>query len=220
MGLVTKVGEGSSNTLYLTIKAGNIVQTVDENHEGAVERVWEKDDKKGIAYEVPYKNLTGYITSLELKQGKFGEDLRIGVLNGGDKAVLTVKVDSRFFADFAKKAPNIDFTKEVVLDVFDFVPKGKDKPSVGFTIKQGGEKIGNAYYDYEKKKSPKGYPVMEEEKPDSDDWKLFFLQERKYLKKKLALLELPTDLRHIDSEPVVEEEATKKEPLFDDDLPL
>lgn len=218
MSLTKEVGSGSGNTLFLSIKAGNLVQSAEEGQEKAVARSWkDKDGNEGVSYEILHKDLTGFITGISTKQGKYGEDLEIFLEKDGSKAKLTIKVDSRYFADFAKKVPNLDLTKEVTMNAFDFKPEGRDKNITGVSLKQGGESIKNAYWDG--KKNVKGYPVMEEDAPDSDDWKLHFLKERKYLKKKLALIEIPK----VDTgaAPIAKEQAAPQpEAAEDDDLPF
>lgn len=217
MSLTKEVGSGLSNTLFLSIKAGNLVQSAEEGQEKAVARAWkDKEGNEGVSYEILHKDLTAFITDISVKQGKFGEDLEIFLEKDGSKAKLTIKVDSRYFADFAKKAPSLDFSKEVTINAFDFKPEGRDKNITGVSLKQGGESIKNAYWDG--KKNVKGYPVMEEENPDSDDWKLHFLKERKYLKKKLSLIEIPKI--NTDSVTVKKETSTPQPKEAGDDLPF
>jgi hypothetical protein len=96
-------------------------------------------------------------------------------------AILSMNTESRYFQDFAKRVRNIDFNKEVFLSPYDFEPE-KDKRLTGVSIKQGGEKIENYYWDPTEKAVCNGFPEPKDANNYSkDDWKVFFIDVRKFL---------------------------------------
>jgi len=163
--------------IYLKIIGGNLVQEVTETTEGAVLRKYElKDGTKGEKWEKQFINWTGFICGITFKDTQFGKFCNIDL---GD-AVLTLGTESRYFKDFGCKVSNLDFSKEVTFHPFDFEVDGKRK--TGISIKQGGEKIGNYFYDYEKKEALYDFP-QPDNCEDSDDWKIYFAQVKKFLVK-------------------------------------
>ncbi len=190
-GLVTEVTEG--NVLYLNIIGGSIVKKAEKDEEGARKRVFKDDDgNEHIKYDKPFKNLTGHIVGMDFSEGKFGEQFTITVQNGEAKAKLKVSTNSDYFTEFAKRLPNVDLTKTVVLNAYDVEEEGK-RNNRGISIKQDGEKLKNAYWNGTKVLG--GMPNVSKEDSkdyDSDDWKVHFIQVRKFLKKKVQGLNIPT----------------------------
>lgn len=191
--MTSKVEKG--NVLYLSVVGGNMVESSKEGVKGAVKREYETSDgKKGVKYEILHKNLVGRITEVEFKDGSFGEQALIKFQNGKEKAIVTVTTSSKYFTDFAKKLPNVDLSKDVTFNVYDFESK-EGKQQTGVSITQEGVKVKGAYWDSETKKSLKGFPnVSKSERADmdSDDWKMFFIKVKKFLKKEVLGITFPT----------------------------
>ena len=142
---------GDSNGRYLNIVGGKLAQKVNEGTEGSVRRDYElKDGTKGTKWEINYKNLTGFITEMLFKQTEFGEMFSIKIEMDGEVDLLTLNTDSKYFSDFARKLPNIDLSKQVTMNPFDFEADGKKLR--GLSIVQEGEKVKDHYFDYDKKK--------------------------------------------------------------------
>ncbi len=57
----------------------------------------------------------------------------------------------------------------------------KGKLVRGVTIYQNGNKVFNYFWDNDKKEPKHGYPAVEGENLSKDDWKIHFLQARKFL---------------------------------------
>lgn len=234
MSLTQKGGSNSDSNSFLSldIKGGKMVQKMTEqDYENKVEGVTKRDftnpstGESGVAYELEHTNLTGFITEAKFVDLEFGQLFKLTVEKDGEKAILSFKTGAdNYFVDFLKKIPNVDLTKEVnIAGAYDFTSTnkaGREKRYVGVTIKQGGEKIKGAYWDG--KKSPKGYPKMEEANPDSDDWQIFFKVEAKYLKKQFIEKILPNIVPvEPSAAPVTKEQPVpQKEVADDDDLPF
>jgi hypothetical protein len=225
MGSMTsKVEKG--NVLYLSVVGGNMVENSEEGVEGAVKRDYElKDGTKGTKWEILHKNLSGNITTINFEESKYGERVIIKFQNGEDKAQLSFPTDSKYFSDFAKKIPNADLSQEISINVFDFEPE-EGKRLTGVSMKQDGEKVENFYWDG--KKTLNGMPEVpkaDRKEYDTDDWKMFFLKVKKFLKKKVQAMDIPSydsDSSGVTQEPVSSGTPEKgiNQDSEEDDLPF
>ena len=118
MGMTEQI---ESNTMYLYIIAGTMMQKVTEETTGAVRRDWKlKDGTSGIKWEKLHKNLKGFISAVEFQDGKYGQQCQFKMTNGKDKTVLSFTVDSRYFFDLAKKFANIELNEQITINPYDF----------------------------------------------------------------------------------------------------
>ena len=205
---------GDWGARYLTIIAGKLSQKVSEDTDGAIKREYDVDGNKGVKWELRYKNLSGFITWIEFKQSDYGEMCIVTIEQNWEVDKLTMNTDSRYFADLGRKISNIDLSKTVFINPYDFEKNGKQIRWLD--IKQDWEKITDAYYDWETKKTKKGFPAVNDEdkkKYDKDDWKMFFIQIKKYLKAEMEKIEFPT----VDTGVKIEE---KEDELSVEDLPF
>ena len=170
---------------YLTIVGGKMVEKVEEGTPWAVKREYETSDgNKWVKFELQYKNLDWIIADVEFKDWDFGEQCIIILQDWSNLDKLTLNTDSRYFADFAKKLPNIKLAEKVTINPFDFETNWKRL--TGLSIKQDWEKIENYYWDGTK--AINGMPEVskaEAKKYDKDDWKSFFIKVKKFLKQKV-----------------------------------
>jgi hypothetical protein len=170
---------------------GTIRLEVPEGTEGAKFREYETSDgKKGSKWELIFKSLSGKITNLEWYEGDYGTNLFVTLAyeeNGEMKEdTLSLGTATPFGEDFMKKLPNINLDEYVTLSPFSFTDdNGKNRR--GISITQGDTKIKNFFYDAEKKKNIHKYPNpdFDIDKASKDDWKLYFMQARKFLTKYL-----------------------------------
>lgn len=226
---------GKSNTLYLNIAQGNMVQKADKDNPDAVKRVYTDDDgTEHTKYEVRHRNLTGHIVGLKFDKGDYGERLQVLLVNDeGERAQLSIPNSDQnndYFVDFAKRVAAVDLTKEVTINPYSIKGDGDEYANRGVSIKQDGETVKNYYFDG--KKAVNGIPeVSDEDRKEfvSEDWKIHFMTVRKFLKKQILAMELPNFEAGNVSEPKTEEEATppkktsrKKaaQALEQDDLPF
>lgn len=180
-----------SNTTYLTIIGGNLKQKVSEDTEGAKCRVYEtKEGGEGVKWELTHRNISGKLVAFDFDKKDFGVTmLEIVIIDeDGVKIQISTPDNSRYASDFMEKLPNIDLGQEIVFNTYDFEPKG-GKRKTGVSIIQGkdadGEpnKIGTAYYDFKSKKPLRGLPqpTGDTDEYDTDDWKMYYLQKKKFL---------------------------------------
>jgi len=182
MGIAERVED--SSTLYLYIIQGHLMQKVSEDTPGAVKREWEtRDGNSGVKWEIQYKNLTGMITNIAFKTGEYGEQCLIKMTADGEAAQLQIGTESRYFASFAQRFKNIDLNKVVTLNAYDFEKDGKTRK--GMSITQEGNKVQSYFWDDTAKTNINGLPQPNNRGAafDNDDWKMYFIQLKKFLKR-------------------------------------
>lgn len=218
MGLKKKESNGIP---FLSVIQGTLMMKVDEGTPDAVEREYEdKDGNKKTKHELHYSSIDGRIVGIEFAKSDFGEQCIVTMQDVDEKYNVALSLDNRFFTDFAKKLPNVDLSKDVTLSPYDFEDK-EGKQVKGMTIEQDGEKVYSYYYDADKKKTINGLPEVsakDRKEYDSDDWKMFFIKERKFLKKAVEGIKLPDAPKSTGGS-----KATAPEPAVDlpeDDLPF
>ena len=185
-GMVEDVGQ--SNTLYLSIAGGRIVKKCKESDDDPriQKREWElKSGETGVAYEIPFKNLNGYITNIKIEDGKFGTQCRVYMSKGDENVILTINFESNYFSDFAKRICGADLSKPVTLNAYSF-EDDDGRLQQGIAVEQDGEKLKSFFYDPEKKKTLHGIPSVtakqrEEYNKKKSKWKIHFAQERDFL---------------------------------------
>ncbi len=155
----------------------------------SVERAWEVDGKSGIKHELVYKGYAGFIKNIAFQENKYGEVIQITFqkeTEDENDLIIALNTALNFGTDFMKKLPNIDLTKEVSLSPYSF----EDDNGVlrkGITVWQGPDgskvKLPNFFYDAENKKSLNGFPVPQGDTKayKKDDWKMYFMQCKKFL---------------------------------------
>jgi hypothetical protein len=106
----------------------------------------------------------------------------------GSKPVIALSTASREGEDLLKKLPSIDLLKDVRLRPFNFEGDTGDEVRGMEVTQQDAEgkytvKVKNYFRDFEAKTNINGYPNPEGDTEDysKDDWKLYFLQARKFL---------------------------------------
>jgi len=203
-----------SGVLHLSIIKGNLMQKSTEDNPEAVKREWKDDDGNiKVKYEVVYSKVSGIITGVEFKTGDFGEQAIIKMSDVDEKIHIYMPTGSRYFSDFAKKLPNIDLTQEIEIMPYDFEGE-KGKPVKGMSVKCCGVKVMSYYYDGKKTINGLPQPDKDWKSYDSDDWKIFFMKEKKFLKKAVQGVtfgEAPVE--NIYKEPTPQPEG-------DDDIPF
>jgi hypothetical protein len=137
--MLQELNENSgSQVMWAKISGGMIVIPADETDPKAKSRV----NKVGnTVYERFYKSIAGWIKTLSVEENKFGEtDIRVGLEDGENKAVLTFALDSSYGRGFLNQIFNVDLTKQVA-----FTPWLK--------ITEDGTKRTNLYLNYAKNQS-------------------------------------------------------------------
>lgn len=165
---------------------GTIRKVVPEGTPNSVIREYETSDgKAGTKTELIFKEISGFITDMELFDGDYGVNLIIELAVSEDKETkeyLSLGTASSFGEDFMKKLPNLKLDEIVTLVPYAFEDeKGKNKK--GISILQNGVKIQNFFYDAEKKENINGFPVPQGDtaKYSKDKWKAYFLDARIFL---------------------------------------
>lgn len=182
----------SSSRIYLNVNQGALRQTVDEDAYGARKRTYtKKDGSVKSVWEIVYKNWTGKIQRINVKDTDYGKQMEIDF----EDARVTVPVDSQYFGSFVKRIMGADLNSLLTLNPYDFEPEpGKRK--VGFSIVQNGEKLTDYFYDEVSKKNIHGFPpVNEAEKKNEGYWKNYFgYTVKNFLLAQLATLKFGNEL--------------------------
>ncbi len=198
MSMSEQVGGDNANTLYLSIIGWNMVQKVEEGTLGAKRRDYETSDgNTGTKYEISHKNLVGKVAWLSFVDGSFGEQFILTLTNWEDQAKLHINTDSKYFTAFARKLPNIKLEENITLNSFDFTTND-GKRITGMDIKQGWEKVEDNYWDG--KKTLNGMPEVTKTEAkgfDKDDWKMHFMKVKKFLKKEVEAVVIPTNIEDV-----------------------
>ena len=174
---------------YWNVSQGALRKKCEEGDEGAEKREYTtKQGEKRVIYEIVKEGISGYIRNVELRDGDFGEQLMV-YIDDVESFALQMSWDSSEAMSFAERLKAIDLSKMVEIRPYCFVPKGKKKSKRGVTVYQDGKKIDNyflvrdddgAVIDFKD-----GFPQADgdTEAYDSDDWKMFFIKQKKFLRK-------------------------------------
>lgn len=178
---------------YYYVIDGTFRTRVDEDAPGAIRRDWKSADGKtsGTKYERHLKAIFGRISDIQFNDGDYGININIHLEQGEDEempGIITLGAASREGEDFLKKIPTADLNKEIRFRPFAFIGDSQEEVR-GLEMTQQGEteqfdvKMTNHFRDTEKKVNINGLPNPEKEndKMDKDDWKIYFLQVRKFL---------------------------------------
>lgn len=204
---------------------GDLRVNATEQTPGAVRRDYElSNGTKGTKWELIYNEMTGIITSIQFRDGDYGEQMNINFYDAGENYVVTTAASSNFATDLMKKLPNIDVTKPVTIKPYSLTDD-KGKPRKGVTVLQNGEKITNFFVEEVdgKKKEANGFPVKEAGKTyKTSDWKLYFMQVAKFLQEYTEANVTPALLSVIDIEEIQSLQAAeeKKEEIKVEDVPF
>lgn len=159
MGLGNHSG---GNTTYLTIINGKITRKVSEGTPNAVPRT----NKQGnVVYELHYDSLSGMIKSIDTKDGDFGKQWLVNIVDDLDNFQLQIPYSGKYAYSILRRLPNIDFNMPVMIKTGIYEEKSY------LTISQDGEKVEYFFT----KDNPNGLPEMEQiqvkGKPTWDDTK-------------------------------------------------
>lgn len=218
------LGTRSSKT-FLQIKEGKIYLACAPGTEGSIVR-------KEKSYLV-YDNITGIITGFSTRkseyEGKPILDQCIDIVNGGVTYQLQMNVRGGYFRSLACKMPNVDLSKEVVLEpkMTEGMYNNKLTKSYSVFITQDGTQIKQFFT----KENPNGLPEVEkltkkngEVIYDDDDRNAFLvdllniqMQSKLTPNAEAMLMSQPSEL---EKEIVAEDNAPSDESVDDGDLPF
>lgn len=151
--------KGGSNT-YLSIINGKLAQKVKEGTPGAKAR----ENKNGeTVHELLFTGIKGKISNISLTEEKFGYELHITIINGGQKYVIQIPASGGYAFGFLSRVPNIDYLKEAELRPFAI--KEGDKTKNFFVVYQDGKKVEPFFT----KDAPNGLPALELKKVRGKD---------------------------------------------------
>lgn len=176
--------ETQSAGTYLSIIGGKFRKQVQEGTPGAIRREWEtKDGKSGVKWEKEYESVTGKISGINFYEGDYGKNITLFIKDGEEDYGISMGVATPYAEDLMKKLPGVVLDKTLTLTPYDFTTEN-GKRIRGVTVYQDGKKYDSFFYDKEKKEIINGAPKPENpDDMDSEDWKIYFTQLRKFVVK-------------------------------------
>lgn len=156
-----------------------------------------KTKEDGVAYEIADQALIGIIENVEFVENSLADktilrsiNINLGKNEDGVSVIISLPQDSRFAADFMRKLPNVDLTKEVRFAPHDYEKDGKRKVGIFMDHRNPetdkfDQNILDAFTTFEQKDGKwvvtnhKGIPEPTEE--DKDDWEFYFKKVEKFL---------------------------------------
>jgi hypothetical protein len=181
-----------------------VIQQNQNGGEGATIRRTAKDGEQHIVREgnnpktnepfakkeVVIPKIIGTIESIDVFENDNGKNLNIFFSledneTESDRIILSLGYATPYGEDFMHKAPGIKPDVEYTVSVFNFTDD-KGKIHKGIVIKNGDDKLPNVYSSKDASgnwTNKEGYPLPENkgEGYDSEDWKMYFTQRRKYV---------------------------------------
>lgn len=165
---------------------GKFHETVSEGTPDAVLRRYETSDgKEGSKWEMVYDKIIGRIIEIDFHESDYGRNIQLRVEGEDGEAIISVQTGNNFGSDIMKKLPNIDYSKNVTIEPYNFINNTNGKTVRGVTFWNGSDKATNYFWDTKKKETCKGFPKPPKEYADmgKNDWKIYFLQVDEFLTK-------------------------------------
>lgn len=141
MGLGTR--EEGGNATYLVIANGAIWdKKADSTNVNYKEEEWTNTDgDKKVRKGARYNTLSGIVTNVYFKtHEQYGEALYVTLEDEGESFILNIKTNTANSQHMMKALMVADLNKELLIDPYDFEPKGQ-KRRRGISFKQDGEKL-------------------------------------------------------------------------------
>lgn len=201
---------------FISILAdGKFHETVAKETEGAVEREYETSSgEKGTKWELVYPEIRGFIRKVDFWTGDFGDMVQLTFGDPGEEQItISQSVAGNFGEDILKKLPSISPEKEVWIRPYAFKDETSGKDKRGVTFYQNGDKVPDFFWDGKKKTN--GFPEPEGDTAEygTDDWKIYFLQARKFLVKYVKENVVPKFDAEIQYEPTTEYPSENSEEM-------
>lgn len=142
------------NSIYLAIAGGKVWQKKDANgnaiedsHPDYATQEYEFSGETKVRSGAMFNHFSGKVTKVEVKQGKFGEQLLVGMDTNSGKYTFSLATNNRNSQNFFAALLVMDFNEPLFIQPYDF--EGKDKSTgkpngkrvVGISFKQGGQKL-------------------------------------------------------------------------------
>lgn len=177
--------ESSSKQYWSTFQGSfrRRAKATDEPHE-VITRI-NKNDKE--VKEVARTALAGKITNIYFEPSEYGEQLKIELdaNEQGQVPVLGFGVESKDGRDLMKKIPALDLSKEVKFAPYQFVDEDDKRSGITLYQSENGEfdkKIGNHFWDDEKKEAINGFPSIDWDNASEKERKIWKIERDTFLK--------------------------------------
>lgn len=141
---------------YLSLMGGKVVLKVKPDTEGAVPRVNKNNE---TVYEKLYSDVTGFLTSLESKDGDYGKQWVLTIEDGGTEYILQFPYSGGYAGSFFRALPNVDFSKQITFSPYSKTTVGENgvaKTKSSLYLNQDGKSVQWFFT----KEHPNGIPEM------------------------------------------------------------
>jgi hypothetical protein len=176
-----------SNNIYLNIISGRIHRRVPQGTEGATSRTLQ-DGK--IVHEQIFSFVEGVLTNIEMREGDYGKQWMLNFEDKKESYVLQVSETSGYGDDLLTKIPALDKNQTYRVVPYEYTSK-QGKKRAKLKIIYDEEQVNSCYHKFTQVgegwkvdiTDPK-YPKPQSDQMDSEEWKIYFMQVRKYLREK------------------------------------
>ena len=141
-------------TTYLSIVGDKIVKRTDAKDPRGIERINKNGD---TVHEIPYDFVEGRLESVAVKDGEYGKQWILQMIDAGKRYTLQLPYSGGFTKSFLMALPNTDLTKSVKLNPYQREKDGKKRNTL--YVNQGGKESVRWAYT---KDAPNGLPQMEQ----------------------------------------------------------
>jgi hypothetical protein len=128
--------KNNSDATFLVVRNGKLAQKVTESTEGAT-KVFSKDDSgnERTSFYLMHSSLTGTITKTGIYKGNFGEEVKVTIVDGDERYILSFSLKSEYGQDFLKRFPNLPSGD--VVKITPVLTEAKDKENNVIKNKEG-----------------------------------------------------------------------------------
>lgn len=149
---------------YYNVNLGKIVKSLGKVEPTDMTGITPRVNKNGeTVYEIIATGIRGKVIALGLKQPEQGkEDFGAKIVftmqsEQGEKAILECKFDSAYGRSFMQVLPDLDFSKEIEFEPYQYLNKKTGKNTTGMSVYQDGAKLDWNYT----RANPNGLPPLE-----------------------------------------------------------
>lgn len=227
MGLGNNNADGRT---FLSVAFGKIRQKQLENREKVTSEtpkaVMRKTQSGQESWAIEYDFIEGTIQNIFYREDKeYGNSFEVVIRDAADLFQLSFSENSRFWTDFARKLPNIDFNIPIKITAYDFTDSER-KRRIGISVEQDGIKIQSFYHEQKDDKiiAINGFPSGDDINfNDNDELKVFYIQVKKFLREEFNKRIAHNFESKNETQPTSEREYTEDfppPPNEEDDIPF
>ena len=207
----------TQSVTWAKISQGKVVLTSKVPMEGYVERI---NKMNATVYELFYNSFEGRLIDVELdSEANYGPQWKLTFDDNGKTVILTSGYENRYTRTLLNRLLNkaIDFTKEISINPYSFIPDGEEYTLTGCNVIQFGKKL-NPRYDVKTELPQPEETIVKKQKTFNYNKQMEFFENaiEKELKPRLSGVKI-ADVK-VDANGFIDIESDINEPDFYRDL--